>query len=153
MAVLFRIGQSVRTAFGRGVVREVRNSGRMLVEVRGRAMELGPADVEPDDAPRRPPGRRPAGSAGAPAPASPPGHSGRTAAELDLHGLTVHESLACAESALNDALLADLEEIRFVHGRSGGRIRAALHRWLRDMPAVKSFRIDPRNDGVTIVTL
>jgi dsDNA-specific endonuclease/ATPase MutS2 len=40
-----------------------------------------------------------------------------------------------------------------VHGRSGGRLRAALHRQLREVPAVRAFRLDPANAGVTIVEI
>ena len=58
-----------------------------------------------------------------------------------------------AESALSEALLADAEVLRLIHGRSGGRIRAALHRRLRELPGVRAFRLDPRNEGVTIVEL
>ena len=72
---------------------------------------------------------------------------------MDLHGLTVDEALARAEQALNDALLADFPEIRLIHGQSGGRIRAALHRRLGEIPTVRAFRLDPRNPGATIVSL
>jgi dsDNA-specific endonuclease/ATPase MutS2 len=41
--------------------------------------------------------------------------------------------------------------VRFIHGRSGGRIRSALHRHLRAFPSVRAFRLDPTNEGVTIV--
>jgi dsDNA-specific endonuclease/ATPase MutS2 len=53
--------------------------------------------------------------------------------------------------AINDALLHDRLEIRLIHGWSGGRIKAALHRRLREMPPVRSLGVDPRNVGVTIV--
>jgi dsDNA-specific endonuclease/ATPase MutS2 len=76
----------------------------------------------------------------------------RAAGEVDLHGLTVEEALAAAERAVNDALLGDLPQLRLIHGRSGGRIRAALHRRLRAIPTVRAFRLDPRNAGVTIVS-
>jgi DNA mismatch repair protein MutS2 len=72
---------------------------------------------------------------------------------VDLHGLTVEEALARAELALNDAMLADLPELRLIHGRSGGRIKAALYRRLGTISAVRAVRLDPRNAGVTIVTL
>jgi DNA mismatch repair protein MutS2 len=73
--------------------------------------------------------------------------------EIDLHGLTVAEALERAERALNDALLADESELRLIHGRGGGRLKAALHRWLNTVPSVRRFRLDPRNEGVTIVLL
>lgn len=70
-----------------------------------------------------------------------------------MHGLTVELALARAEAALNDALLGDSPELRFIHGRSGGRIRDALHRWLAGIASIQGFRLDPRNAGVTVVTL
>jgi len=74
-------------------------------------------------------------------------------AEVDFHGLTVEQALDRVLQALNKALLADLSELRLIHGRSGGRIRAALHRRLRETPSVRSFQLDPKNEGVTIVRL
>lgn len=70
---------------------------------------------------------------------------------MDLHGLTTVEALARVDDALNEALLADAAELRVIHGRSGGRLRAALHRHLRDLN--RGFRLDPSNEGVTIVAL
>jgi DNA mismatch repair protein MutS2 len=153
MAGRFTRGDAVQTPFGKGVVREVRNNGRWLVDVGGRAMvvsasELSPLTVRAQRLPSsRPPRTGPAAT----------GHhewDARDAgAEVDLHGMTTEEALACAEDALNEALLADAAEVRFIHGRSGGRIRAALHRRLRDISSVRGFRLDPRNAGVTIVSL
>jgi hypothetical protein len=40
-----------------------------------------------------------------------------------------------------------------IHGRSGGRIRASLHRWLRSIPTIRAYRVDPLNAGVTIISL
>jgi dsDNA-specific endonuclease/ATPase MutS2 len=56
-------------------------------------------------------------------------------------------------AALDAAMRAGHERLRIIHGRSGGRIRAAVHRQLREVPAVRAFRLDPANDGVTIVDL
>jgi DNA mismatch repair protein MutS2 len=72
---------------------------------------------------------------------------------IDLHGLTVEEALGRVQEALSEALLADVDELRLIHGRGGGRIRSALHRELGETPSVRKFRLDPRNEGVTIVTL
>jgi DNA mismatch repair protein MutS2 len=160
----------VQTPFGKGVVREVRNNKRLLVDVQDRSLVMSDADVtaldpnarrsltsDPRKAARRREDR--AGPA-------PPNTSERTrdlrravlvrpastVADIDLHGLTVEEALARVDSALNDALLADAESLRVIHGRGGGKIRAALHRRLRDIPSVRGFRLDTRNEGVTIVT-
>jgi len=139
----------VQTPLGKGVVREAGNSGRLTVEIRGRSLVLDESTVASLDTERSRAGktRRPAPALPAPLPAR------RAAAEVDLHGLTVEEALARAERALNDALLADVPELRLIHGKSGGRIRAALHRRLREISTVRAFRLDPGNPGVTIVSL
>ena len=74
-------------------------------------------------------------------------------AEIDLHGLTAAEAAAALDAFLNDALLAALAEVRVIHGRSGGRVKAAVHHRLRELPSIRSFRVDPANPGVTIVVL
>jgi DNA mismatch repair protein MutS2 len=143
-------GDAVQTPLGKGVVREVRNGGRLLVDVAGRAVEIKAADVSLVAA--RPAAR----TAGAPRTerGSSRGRASRSVpSEIDLHGLTVEQALTRAEDALNDAMLADVSPVRFIHGRSGGRIRAALHAKLRAIPSVRRFLVDPRNEGVTIVEL
>jgi len=149
MAPRFREGDPVQTPLGKGVVREMRSGGRLLIEVKGRSVVLDDAAVAPLEAPRR-------GKTGTVAmePSSAPSTAARAAiGDVDLHGLMVDEALARAEQALNDALLADASELRLIHGKSGGRIRDALHRRLREISAVRTFRLDPRNAGVTIVHL
>jgi dsDNA-specific endonuclease/ATPase MutS2 len=144
-------GDEVQTSLGKGVVRGARGQGWVLVEIGGRSVVLEERAIGPID----PGGKARAGKTKRPAPEPvwrPAAPSGRSApAEIDLHGLTVEEALARVETAVNDALLADRSELRVIHGRGSGRIRAALHRWLRDVMAVSAFRLDPRNAGVTIV--
>jgi dsDNA-specific endonuclease/ATPase MutS2 len=142
----------VQTPFGKGVVREVRNNGRLLVEVQGRALVVSETDAATPDSRERPPRRARTREAGPVSHPQPRAQSPRSA-EIDLHGLTVEEALARVDRALNDALLSDLPELRIIHGRSGGRIRGALHRRLQELPSVRGFRLDPRNAGVTIVEL
>ena len=74
-------------------------------------------------------------------------------AEIDLHGLTAAEAVTALDAFLNDALLAALGEVRVIHGRSGGRVKAAVHHRLRELPSIRNFRVDPTNPGVTIVVL
>lgn len=146
----FAPGDAVQTPFGKGVVREVRNHRRVVVEVGGRSLTLEEDAITSVDEGRRRPAKRPSRSSEA-APAATP--AARTSREVDLHGLTVDEALERSERALNQAILDDVAELRFIHGRSGGRIRDALHRWLSTLPVARHFRLDSRNDGVTIVTL
>ena len=146
-------GDAVQTPFGKGVVREVRNSGRLMVDVQGRAMVVRESEISVLDTGRKRSRARPTASAGKSEGTRPARMARSAAAEVDLHGLTVDEALDRAQHALNEALLADLGELRLIHGRSGGRIRAALHRRLRETSSVRRFRLDPRNEGVTIVSL
>ena len=145
-------GDIVHTSFGKGIVREVRNSGRVLAEVKGRAMELGPDQVSPAE-PSNPKAKRREEHARPEDPQPGDSSSLLSVPEVDLHGLTVDEALARAALALNNAILANVPALRFIHGRSGGRIRGALQRWLGSVAAVRGFRLAPRNPGVTIVRL
>ena len=81
------------------------------------------------------------------------GVGGGAARSLDLHGCTVDQALEKLDRFLNDALLSDALELRVVHGRSGGRLKAATHRRLGAIAAVRAYRVDPSNPGVTIVVL
>jgi hypothetical protein len=144
----------VQTPLGKGVVRAVRNGGRVLVDVRGRATEFREPEVQPL-----------AGSGADAVKVGGPGRGNGTVdaapwhrpdegpAEIDLHGLTTDAALARVDEALNEALLAGRSSLRVIHGRGGGRLKAAVHRRLREIPSVRGFHVDPRNEGVTEVAL
>ncbi len=152
MASRFVVGDEVQTPLGKGIVREARSQGWILIEINGRSVVLEERAINPlDPRAKARAGKKKIPPAPAPPFRSPAPHAHGAPNEIDLHGLTVEEALARVESAVNDALLADASELRVIHGRSGGRIRAALHRWLRDVSNVRAFRLDPRNAGVTIV--
>jgi DNA mismatch repair protein MutS2 len=129
-------------------VREVRG-GRYAIDIKGRIVIAPEGDLEiaSGKRPRREvPRSRPreAVSLSRPVSGAPP--------SLDLHGKTADEAVAALEAFVNDALLAGHGEARVIHGRSGGRVKAAVHRFLRELASVASFRVDPRNPGVTIVS-
>jgi len=143
----FSIGDAVQTPQGKGVVREVRNGGRLLVQIQARMVVVAATDAAPATPLRR-------GTASAPPQvAVMSGGSVGAPAEVDLHGLRVDEALHRIDDALDAALRAGHAELRFIHGRSGGRLRGALHERLRRISAVRGVRLDPRNAGVTIVSL
>lgn len=145
----FAPGDAVQTPFGKGVVSEVRNGGRLLVQIQQRTLVVNASHASKlASSARRPSSVRSA------LPLQTP-RAGRryTPSEVDLHGLTVEEALPRIDDALDAALLAGLPELRFIHGRSGGKLRGALHQRLRATAAVRGLRLDPRNPGVTIVTL
>src|SRR5262245_33083502 len=146
----FAVGDHVHIArIGTGVVREVRNGGRYLVEVKGRSMVVSGDHLE--SARSISPKRKAIPSRDSPDTASRR-RAGGNPPSLDLHGKTVPESLDALDAFVNDAILDGHAEVAIVHGRSGGRVKAAVHERLRETSAVRSFRLDPRNPGVTIVT-
>jgi DNA mismatch repair protein MutS2 len=151
----FAPGQTVQTPLGKGVILEVRNARRVLVQLQERTVLVATADIAAV-APAKPKSGR-SRRAQEPRVATNAGRNSTPSVSrvrtLDLHGMTVDAALDTLTAALDEALLADVGELRVVHGRSGGRIRAAVHARLRDLPVVRAFRLDPRNDGVTIVVL
>ena len=134
-------------AFGKGIVREVRNNGRYLVEVKGRSMLVEASQLTAVDPPKA---RRNEGlTAGVPERLA----RTRVSTSLDLHGMTVEEAVAALDTFLNDAILGECPDVQVIHGRSGGRLKAAVHRRLKQLPSVRGFRVDPVNPGVTIIQL
>ena len=148
-------------ALGTAVVREARNGGRYLIELKGRSMVVAGSQLEP--APERPVAKH--HRAAKRQPTNAKRHPTKTSAtdpalgastrsrSLDLHGKTVLEALDALDSFLNDALLDGADNVRVIHGRSGGKLKAAVHGRLAELTSVRAFRVDPGNPGVTIVRL
>jgi len=143
-------GDTVRTPLGKGVVQEVRRRG-LLVLIGKRSVLIDARDASVGDPPSK--SKRRGAPADAAAPRDDDRDRPRAAADLDLHGLIVAEALERVVSAVDAAIRAGHGRLRVIHGRSGGRLRGALHRQLRGLPPVRAFRLDPANDGVTIVEL
>ncbi len=134
-------------ALGKGIIRDVRNGGRYLVEIKARTLV-----VTADQLTRVESGR----ATGAPASdaardADDSGHA--PPRSLDLHGMTVEEATEALDIFLNDALLDGVTKLRIIHGQSGGRLKAAVQARLKLIPSIRAFRLDERNPGVTIVKL
>jgi dsDNA-specific endonuclease/ATPase MutS2 len=140
-------GDTVRTPLGKGVVQEIRHRGRLLVLIGSRSVVVDAADASLSD-PRSTSKRRAAATGEAP---RDDRDRRGTAADVDLHGLIVAEALERVVSAVDAAIRAGHGRLRVIHGRSGGRLRSAVHRQLRELPSVRAFRLDPDNDGATII--
>ena len=148
----FTPGDEVHVAaLGKGIVREVRNGGRYLVELKGRSIVAAEGQLTAVSGGRR--SDRRLGSSSETSVPDSSGTASHVGTALDLHGMTVEEAVAALDTFLNDALLAGHAEVRVIHGRSGGRLKAAVHARLKQLTTVRAFRLDPANTGVTIVTL
>ena len=148
---MFSPGDRVHLAgIGTGTLRGARGAGRYAVEIKGRVVIAAARDLELAAAKRtRRPRSKPSDVAG---PAGSPGGTGPASIALDLHGHTVDEAVVALESFIDAAIVSGHAEVRVIHGRSGGRVKSAVHGYLRRLSSVASFRLAPRNPGVTIVT-
>ena len=75
------------------------------------------------------------------------------ALEVNVIGLTVHEAIPEIEAFLDAAVLANLEEVRIVHGMGTGKLRAGIHEFLRTQKMVAEYRLGKYGEGDTGVTI
>ena len=73
--------------------------------------------------------------------------------EINLIGLTTAEAIPQLDKYLDDAYLAHLPQIRVVHGRGTGALKAAVHQHLKKLKYVKEFRLGAFGEGDTGVTI
>ena len=73
--------------------------------------------------------------------------------EVDLHGLRAHEAIKVVDEKLDRALIAGEEQIIFIHGKGNGILVKAIHDHLPTIKAVRAFRLDESNTGMTRVYL
>ncbi len=73
--------------------------------------------------------------------------------EINVIGLTVHEALPDVEAFLDSAVIANLEEVRIVHGVGTGKLRAGIHEMLKTHKNVAEFRYGKYGEGETGVTI
>ena len=73
--------------------------------------------------------------------------------EINVIGLTVHEALPEVEAFIDSAVIANLEEVRIVHGVGTGKLRAGIHDFLRVHKNVENYRLGKYGEGETGVTI
>ena len=73
--------------------------------------------------------------------------------EINVIGLTVHEALPEVEAFIDSAVIANLEEVRIVHGVGTGKLRAGIHEYLRTHRNVAEYRLGKYGEGDTGVTI
>ncbi len=88
-----------------------------------------------------------------------PKHSGRemkmTAmpTEVDLRGMDAVEAICVLERYLDEAMRSNLSQVRIIHGKGTGTLRAAVQQSLRKNKFVKKFRLGQYGEGEDGVTI
>lgn len=80
----------------------------------------------------------------------------RPMTEVDVRGQTAIEAVMAVDSAIDNAILSNVETLTIIHGKGTGVLRAEIQKHLRTVKYVKSFRLGNFGEGesgVTIVTL
>lgn len=152
-AMPVRPGDPVRIgpAGAAGVVVELRDE-RAVVEMSGMRMDVAAAALVPAGETKsgervRRPERPDAGWRGAEIDASP---------EVDLRGLRVEEVESALARALDEAILAELAQMRIIHGKGTGALRTRVRELLAAEARVRGFRPGRAGEGgagVTVVEL
>ena len=127
-----------------GVVAEVRDD-RAVIDASGIRMKVRIADLELvkcDGAPDT--------SAGS---VSWKASDGPVRTEVDLRGLRVDEVDQALLRSIDEAILSDLTELRIIHGKGTGAVRARVTALLEDDGRVSAFRIGGRGEGGAGVTV
>ena len=77
--------------------------------------------------------------------------------EINLIGQTVDEGIYNLEKFLDEALMQGVTtDLRIIHGRGTGKLKSAVHQYLKTNKSVQEYRLGSFNEGnggVTIVKL
>ena len=85
-------------------------------------------------------------------------YSGKTsikhaATEINLLGLNVEEAIFLVDKFLDDAVIQHLNSVRIVHGKGTGALKNGIHKFLKNHPHVKSYRLGTFGEGEMGVTI
>ena len=76
--------------------------------------------------------------------------------EIDLRGMESREAIDKLDKYIDDAFIASLKNLRIIHGKGTGALRAAVGEYLSGHRLVKTFAPGAQNEGgmgVTVVEL
>ncbi|MDO4567292.1 MAG: Smr/MutS family protein, partial [Oscillospiraceae bacterium] len=120
-------------------------AGNIKIRVKPEGLRRAPAAAQPK--------RQAAVSSGAARSVSEQ-RSGRN--EINLIGMNVEEALQETDRFIDMALLSHLGQVYIIHGKGTGTLRAAIHKHLKGIKRVASFRLGTFGEGeagVTVVEL
>lgn len=75
------------------------------------------------------------------------------ASEFDMRGMTVDEGLLELDKYIDNCVLSHIHNLRIIHGKGTGALRAAVHQYLRQNKAVRTFRLGVFGEGESGVTV
>ena len=73
--------------------------------------------------------------------------------EINLLGMTVDEAISHLDKYLDDAYIAHLPQVRVVHGKGTGALRAGIHKHLKKLKNIKEFHLGGFGEGDAGVTI
>ncbi len=73
--------------------------------------------------------------------------------ELDIRGMATDEAIPVLDNFLDAAYMGNLPQVRIIHGKGTGVLRAAVHEELRRCKYVKQFRVGLYGEGENGVTI
>ena len=73
--------------------------------------------------------------------------------EVDLRGMDAIEAVCVLERYLDEAMRANLTQVRIIHGKGTGTLRAAVQQALKKNKFVKSYRLGQYGEGEDGVTI
>lgn len=83
-------------------------------------------------------------------------NKGKMNTKLDLRGLTVDESIDKLDAFLNEALMLNQRNLEVIHGFGTGKVREAVHSYLKKSKFIKNYRLGKPGEGgagATIIEL
>ncbi len=122
------------------------SSGKVRVDWGGRHLEVAISALE---APDPSSGNRPARSGGV----RYGTNAEPTARELDLRGSRAEDALESLDRFLDQAAMADLGQVRIVHGKGTGTLKREVERALGRHPLVEKYRTGEPSEGGWGVTI
>lgn len=73
--------------------------------------------------------------------------------ELDLRGETVDEAISALSLFIDKCVMNGIDEIRIIHGKGTGALRAAVTEYLRTHPNISEYRLGKYGEGENGVTI